>query len=905
MPQPPENARVFLVIILLLWLLSSPDTGPGLISVPSLTLARLARQRQAHGVMNSTKWGDFSPRLDGDPEDAEPRYLNMTGFREGDGLAWGDFARFRDRCLEWSRNANPSRDGKNLWDLGLASPTWQNVTGVVHGEWVREQGTSPRHPSSYNLSEITPGANWVGAHGEWGRNVTGQHGKIIMRFDDKEAHVEHEDEDGDSHPKSGGLVREISATVTLQDDASKGSAWDMRVYGVHWPRQGTILLTSTSEKFAGIFGLPHLSPGLNYFQSSQKLLNETLDEVLRRRERARFSDPTNPWMSNIEGQGGGWNPSPQCEYILYAQVHPLSSHQLKAQYSPESAREELGGLVSGIEDELRNPTGAPVGKIPELQTSMVMWSPDCSYFLESKGPPLFPAVDGQHLVGMKAEVLLHKARLWVLSFAAIMFGQIFLLKGQIRESSTPSTIGRVSFYTASIMLLADGLIFAASSAWSLSASTSLLPSLALTFSAFMSMTIGGAFLSEVYKIQEPERRNREREQQSATTSTTTTSAPTPAAAAAAAATARNPPSTTSELPRPVTAARPTTTPAIPPIIIPSDQDIDAEIAENTAAGASAVPTAQGTGTATAATPSTIAQQVRATTFSSISGRFILLGTCILFLSLAATSWPTPIRAAYVNLLAFTYLSLWVPQIWRNIQRNSRRAYSWRFTIGQSVLRILPFSYFYLKEDNIIFAEPDWKSFGLLAAWLWVQLWILAFQDVLGPRFGIPKGWAPEAWDYHPVLREDNLEAGGLPIGLISSSEPSSPILGKARRSGSLARSPDRSRKKDHYGDGISSNSGRSRKKDGSRGKTAAAPTGPGLRTHSIDCAICREVLDVPVVPAGADPDAVGAGGGVAAVLARRSYMVTPCRHIFHSACLEGWLRFRLQCPICREELPPL
>jgi len=28
-------------------------------------------------------------------------------------------------------------------------------------------------------------------------------------------------------------------------------------------------------------------------------------------------------------------------------------------------------------------------------------------------------------------------------------------------------------------------------------------------------------------------------------------------------------------------------------------------------------------------------------------------------------------------------------------------------------------------------------------------------------------------------------------------------------------------------------------------------------------------------------------------------MVTPCRHVFHSNCLEGWMRFRLQCPNCR------
>ncbi|KAK1766195.1 hypothetical protein QBC33DRAFT_589222 [Phialemonium atrogriseum] len=904
MPPPHENARVFILIILLFWLISSPDNGPGLISVPSITSARLDRQRRAHGVLNTTKWGDFSPRLVDTPEGTAPRYLNLTGFRERDGFAWDDLGRFKDRCLEWSRNANPSSSGKQLWDLGLAEPTWQNATGVVHGEWVRRGGSVERHPASYNLSGVTPGVSWVGVHGEWGRNVTGQHGKIILRLDEKDGSVEYEDQDGDDQPRSGGLAREIVATVTVQDDGNRASAWDMRLHGVHWPRQGAVLLSSTSEKFAGIFGLPHLTAAPNYFRSSQKLLNETLDKVLSRKERTMFSDPSNPWTSTFEPQGENWSSAPHCEYIVYAQIHPLDPQRLKPAYFGDDARDKLGLLVQHMEDELRNPTGAPIPTIPELQLSAVMWSPDCSFFLESKGPPLYPSADGQHLLGMKEEVFLHEAKIWLLSFAAVMAGQIYLLKGQIRESSTPSTIGRVSFYTAGIMLLADGLIFASASAWSLSASTTHLPSLLLTFTAFMSMAIGGAFLSEVYKIQEPERRNREREQ-GATSSNTTAPPPTPAAAAAAAATARAA-ATVSELPRPVTAGpAPPPTPPSPPIIIPSDQDIDAEIAENAAMGAAAVPTpgtaaaaTTTTTTTTATTAGSIAQQVRATTFSSITGRFILLGTCLLFLSLAATSWPAPVRAVYVNLIAFAYLSLWVPQIWRNIQRNSRRAYSWRFTIGQSALRLLPFAYFYLRENNIVFAEPDPFGFALLAAWVWVQLWALAFQDVLGPRFGVPKGWAPEAWDYHPVLREDNLEAGGLPIGLAG------PPAAAADYDDLDAPHGDRSHR-------------RSSSSTSSTAAVAAATAGSaknkrrgsshGRRPHSrsMDCAICCEVLEVPVVPAGADPDAVGAGSGVAAVLARRAYMVTPCRHIFHAACLEGWLRFRLQCPICREELPPL
>ncbi|KAB5563257.1 hypothetical protein GE09DRAFT_1111618 [Coniochaeta sp. 2T2.1] len=891
MPQPQENARAFILLILIFWLLTSPDNSPGLIGVPYLTTARLERQRFAHGVLNTTKWGDFSPRLIDDQADATPHYLNLTGFREQDGFAWEDLGRFRDRCSEWSRNAHgSSSSGENLWDAGLIEPTWQNVTGVVHGEWVRRNGSVERQGDHYNLTAVAPDVAF--SHGDYSHNVTGQHGKITLYLHDKDDSAEYQDRDGDHGPKAGGLARAIQATVTIQDDATSSSSWDMKFHGVHWPRQGAILLTSTSEKFAGIFGLPHLTPGPNFFYSSQILLNETLDKILAKKERTTFSDPSNPWTSNLEPESQSWNPSPHCEYLLYAQVYPFNPQQVGTKHPKDPPQERLGmgSLVQNLENELRRPTGAPVQGYPELHLSTVMWSPDCSYFVESKGPPVFASVEGKHLTGKKEEIIIYGGKMWLMSFAAVFLGQVYLLKAQMRESSTPSTVGRVSFYTAGIMLLADGLIFTASSAWSVSANSTLLPSLLMTFGAFLSMALGGVFLGEVYKVQEPERRNHQREQAAAHPPPPTPAAAAAAAAAARAASAASPPPSDS-LPRPVTAAP--LRPASPPIIIPSDQDIDAEIAANATAGAAAVLTPLNTAVPSSRpTPTTTVTYPpeERTTFSSISGRFILIGLLILFVSIAAISWPAPIRAFYCDLLAFVYFSLWVPQIYRNIIRNSRRAYSWRFMIGQSVLRAAPIAYFYLREDNILFAKTDPIAFAVLAGWLWTQLWILAFQDVLGPRYLIPKSWVPEAWDYHPILREDNLEAGGLPIGLVLGADEDEPGSPSVTRRASVSEGNKSTRKERD----------RDRGKDRKDGKGDDRP-----HIHEIDCAICRETLEVPVVPAGADPDAVGAGGSVSATLARRTYMVTPCRHIFHSACLEGWLRFRLQCPICREELPPL
>lgn len=84
-------------------------------------------------------------------------------------------------------------------------------------------------------------------------------------------------------------------------------------------------------------------------------------------------------------------------------------------------------------------------------------------------------------------------------------------------------------------------------------------------------------------------------------------------------------------------------------------------------------------------------------------------------------------------------------------------------------------------------------------------------------------------------------------------------------------------------------------------KQAGESKGKGKGKKVFDCSICAQDIEVPVIMAGAEDGASATG----MILQRRMYMVTPCRHIFHAGCLEGWMRYRLMCPNCREVLPPL
>ncbi|SPN98937.1 related to TUL1 RING-domain E3 ubiquitin ligase [Cephalotrichum gorgonifer] len=858
-PSPREYSRTLpLVLIILGWLFFFPDNPVTLLSVSEVAANRLDAQHSALSVLNSTKWGDFTPVVpdgagdstgdhdgssvgddgtnkeggkeeekegDGEQEGEEPagpRFLNLTGFREGDGLAWDDLGSFRERCLATSRAAiPPTAEGDDRWLLGEGEPVWQNVSGHLHGTWARHDASVSRQAISYNLTAVAPDIDWTGARSPWARNVTGREGRMKVRLHDRAG------PDGDGGDPGKFDANMARAEVTIEDADGSGSTWDMRLHGLHWRRHGALLLTTTSEKFDGIFALPHLSPGPEFFESGQKVLNDTITTKLKERARYLSFDARIPWTSDIQDVDI-YSPSPHCEYIMYAQVYPPDREELDMRsFDPET--DSMAGVISDIEQELKSPFGNPIRGVPELQLSAVIYSPDCAFFLETKGPPDYPSVDGRHLVGMKAEIFRSRLNTCLLTYALIFAAQIYLLKQQIRETSTPSTMGRVSFYTGAMMLMADALVMGLMAALVLSSESSL-QALTLMFCAFTSLLVGGTFLYQVFDVQQQEWiRRREREA------------------------ARNPPQTQPQTrPQPSSgppSSAPTSStpsrPASPPIIIPSDQDIDAEIEEVTRGGGSAGPSSA----------------EAAPTFSSAISRVALLNSCLFFLLVASTAWYPPARSALVNVVVAFYLSLWAPQIYRNAQRNCRRAFSRRFVVGQSLLRLAPVAYFYCVEDNVAFVRPDRTAFLALAAWVWIQLWILTSQDVLGPRFGVPKGWVPPAWDYHPILRLDALESGALPLALTPEEADVAP----------------------------------------SSAAGTAAGTTPGSKT--VDCAICRENLELPILPARGAHDAKG--DGVAAVLGSRGYMVTPCRHVFHTTCLEGWMVFRLQCPICREDLPPL
>lgn len=882
-----DRRGIIVPLIILAFIFLSPDSqrGPtGQLRIGSTFEDVIAKERRSLSELQNSSYVQA-----GFDRQSGSR-VNLTGLELARGYAWDELVPVQNTAKEHLRNAlgHISGEALSLTNLGdKAPPLYENVTGFVHGRWARsnlgEKFTAPQ----LNMTEYAP----LGPFGPlklprtFARNLTGAEGDLKVRFLERQV------------PKLSTLEAEIFDNVTdvgvelsLTDDATL-EEHDLRMYGVYFPHVGQAILTTTSDKLAGIFALPHLALSEQMFDVSKKLLNESITATIQRQIDSQTLK-LNPWSSKLDGEPANPYSAPSCELVVFLQQIP-----------PIESRGPVGrAILSSLEWELKSPTGASLPIVPELRFSMVAFSPDCGYVIESKGPPKFAPHVGTHLTGPKAEVAIITSRHHLLLFTSALALQLALLVRQMREASTPSTRSRISLYCIALLALGDGFTFMSFLLASFFVSEMWVSLLSAAFVAFSSVSFFGMrFLMDIWGAQTPERERRaraqaeedrrreeqfraevdrlreQRRQRTVGESTvpathevapsTTENVTRPSSLAPQIDTSGEQTSlrleddladvrtlptmqpTAGSLPLPVTAQRPAEA-GTTPVFMPSDQQGLDPVLQPSARPQAAV-------NVTSAPSS----------FGSLYTRFYVLLLVTLFMSLNAVSWPAPMRRAYFTILGLIYLSFWLPQIKRNVQRNCRYALNWEYVLGQSGLRLLPFVYFYGYSDNVFYADTDFVDLALLASWLCVQILLLASQELIGPRWFVRKEWTTPAYDYHPVLRDDEEDAS-MPIGF-SQTSPASPP--ERKDSSSTTRRGSVSVK-----DVVE------------RGKRV------------FDCAICMQDLEVPVIGSGSTNTS-----GAAGLLARRMYMVTPCRHIFHSACLEGWMKYRLQCPICREDLPPL
>jgi len=829
----PPRVITLLLIIFLLW--SFPEAQQPYVGGRPLLDYAIENELNALNELNTTHYNDFSYSTD--------KWLNLTGFRESDGLAWQQLEPVQERAREHLVDAFGKEEAPKVIDGTLKGPlaVYKNITGYVRGRWMRSplEKSHIEHPS-LNLTHLLPDRDPRFIPQSFHRNISGSEGKLALRFEEKQ----------EPSIVNGRPVQTIRADVTISDENSAGDGWEMILYGQHFVDEGHTILTTTSDKFQGIFALPHLALSEYLYDQAQQNLNKSLLKTIQQQESRKLFTLI-PWDSTLEGHDAIFG-APNCELIMYLQQHPLTTPL--ANDAPTAVDP---ALVGTLENELRFPQGHRALTPPSLKMSAVVFSPDCGFIIESMGPPLADRGSGDHLTGKKTEVYASFGRHHTLIYSIVLIAQVLLTIRQMKDSSTPSTRSRISFYTISLLTLGDGFSGMAFLPLGMMYDVAFPTLLAIAFIAFLTVTFFDLrFMMDVWSVQFQERRRLERTQQQSASSGNQTSTSTDTPRTPSPPGNPSTPAAPGTLPLPVTAPRPSTTDtgvAPLPFFLPSDQD---NITATTPATTNAQPTEAA---------------VMRRDLSSLYGKYYITLLFIVFLSLHASSWyPLP-RSMYCNALAFIYLSFWIPQIHRNVMRNCRKALLWKFVIGHSVLRLLPIAYFWGYPNNVLFTKPDLRMLAVLAGWVWCQICILVVQDLVEPRLFVPQSWVPPAYDYHPLLREDEEDAK-MPIGFATAASAAADEIRSPT-------SPERG------------------------GKTEAKDKDKDKGKRIFDCAICMQSIEVPVIPAGGSGSLEGGLSGN--WLARRQYMVTPCRHIFHTPCLEASMRYRLSCPICRETLPPL
>jgi hypothetical protein len=242
------------------------------------------------------------------------------------------------------------------------------------------------------------------------------------------------------------------------------------------------------------------------------------------------------------------------------------------------------------------------------------------------------------------------------------------------------------------------------------------------------------------------------------------------------------------------------------------------------------------------------------------------------------------RTLYILLL----YSFWVPQIVHNVVTEAKKPLHPYYIYGMSVTRLFAPLYIFAIQGNFlkeVYPESPTDIFmcQLLILWVGIQAGILDAQGRFGARFMIPAQFLPPKYDY----------SRPIPVSLLSSydddeTETANPSeqLQKEREIPKTEVSLVVPSKRDTSPRG---GGARNRKEGNKLNRTdtmtaetvMAVPKNPSV---CIDCVICYNEIDTSN---------------------RAAYMLSPCDHIFHKDCLVQWMEVKMECPICRTQLPPI
>jgi hypothetical protein len=231
---------------------------------------------------------------------------------------------------------------------------------------------------------------------------------------------------------------------------------------------------------------------------------------------------------------------------------------------------------------------------------------------------------------------------------------------------------------------------------------------------------------------------------------------------------------------------------------------------------------------------------------------------------------------YRTIYMLVLYSFWIPQIIQNAITETKRPLHTYYIYGMSITRCVAPLYMFAVPNNFlkeVYPDSPTNYFmvEVLILWIAFQTAVLIAQGKYGARFMIPARFLPPKFDYHRPIPPSLLPPEELKVDLETDRTPSPPPLVSAEPPVGRKSTGTRNRLK----------GGRGKQGQSSVTMTTESVAPP---VQALDCVICCNGIDYHN---------------------RKGYMLAPCDHLFHKDCLIQWMEVKMECPICRQELPAL
>ena len=211
-----------------------------------------------------------------------------------------------------------------------------------------------------------------------------------------------------------------------------------------------------------------------------------------------------------------------------------------------------------------------------------------------------------------------------------------------------------------------------------------------------------------------------------------------------------------------------------------------------------------------------------------------------------------------KLMVFIYISFWFSQILRSLIKGTRPPLSKSYIFYNSVSKLFLPLYIKGYDGNIFNLKPSYFKVYIIVFIVFVQMIILFLQKTFGARAILPRKCRSIFFDYYRDKINLDLKLSKDPICVICLENLSADV-----DQNFLVR---RQEKKDNK----------------------------SLCYYILNCHIITIFLE----------KINRWMNNIEGKMAKKKYMITPCNHIFHSICLEKWIKMKNECPYCKRILPP-